>query len=216
MVDVGLRRVAVIRRPQDDVEAVIADDFGIGAQDAQVDVAETGHDALDAGNAVAAVGHDFDLIAAKTRAEVGHDFIEVEVLFALRLSDEIVVIGLIGNAELGIIEIGPQFRNQRQFPALGQLVERRIINGKTRNAGIAGHLKGRIQIVAVVAGHQDDGIEVHRLFNCRRLFFYGIALYAQADRRDETDEHDQHHHPHTAFIYVCHSLHLIYELLTWP
>ena len=216
MVDIGFRRVAVIRRPQDDIETVVADDLGIGAHDAQVDVAETGHDALDAGNAVGTVGHDLDLIVAEADGKVGHDFIKIEVLFALRFADKVVVIGLIGNTELGIIKISPQFRNQRQFPALGQLVERRIINGKARNSGIAGHLQGSVQIVTVITGHQDDGIKVHRLFNCRRLIFYGIALYAQADCRDETDEHDQHHDPHTAFIYVCHSLHLIYELLTWP
>ena len=39
MSDLFLRRVAVIRRPQDDVEAVVADGLGVGAEDTQVDIA---------------------------------------------------------------------------------------------------------------------------------------------------------------------------------
>ena len=116
MVDIGFRRVAVIRRPQDDIETVVADDLGIGAHDAQVDVAETGHDALDAGNAVGTVGHDLDLIVAEADGKVGHDFIKIEVLFALRFADKVVVIGLIGNTELGIIKISPNFVTSDSSP----------------------------------------------------------------------------------------------------
>ena len=34
-----LRRIAVIRRPQDNVETVVADGLGVGTEDAQVDIA---------------------------------------------------------------------------------------------------------------------------------------------------------------------------------
>ena len=162
------------------------------------------------------MGHDLDFIVTQAGLEVGHDFVEIEIRLALGLADEVVVIGFVGNAELRIIEVGTEFRHQRQFAALGQLIESSIVNGKARNAGIAAHLEYRVEVVAVITGHDDDGIIVHSLFYRRRLIFYRIALYAHAQRTYEADKDGQYHRQHTAFIHVCHSLHLIYELLTWP
>ena len=58
---------------------------------------------------------------------------------------------------------------------------------------------------------------MERTANVQELaMYYRIALYAHAQRTYEADKDGQYHRQHTAFIHVCHSLHLIYELLTWP
>ena len=120
------------------------------------------------------MGHDLDFIVTQAGLEVGYDFVEIEVRLALGLADEVVVIGFVGNAELRIIEVGTEFRHQRQFAALGQLIEGSIVNGKARNAGIAAHLKCRVEVVAVVTGHDDDGIIIHSLFTV--IDSFSIAL----------------------------------------
>ena len=216
MGDLFFRRIAVVRRTQDDVKPVVRNGPGISTEDAKVDVAQARHDAFDSGHAVLAVGHDLHLVIAQAGLEVRYDFIEIQVLLALGLANEVVVIRLVRQAELGIIEIGAEFRHQRQFAALSQFVEGCIVNSKARHAGIAAHLESRVEVVAVVPGHDDDSIVIHSLFYRHRLVFYGIALYAHDQRTDEADEDGQYHRQHTAFIHICHSFHLIYELLTWP
>ena len=139
------------------------------------------------------IGNDADAVRAEAGLQIRRNFVEVRVFLVLRLADDVIIIRQIADLQLRIIQLEAQPRNERYVAPLGQLVQRRVVYGKARNAGLPEFFQRLADVIAVVADHADDGVVIHSLLDRHRPFFHGVALDAHVYGAKEADEHGGNH-----------------------